>query len=213
MDWFVRTFCSSLEGESKVLDVGSYDVNGCYKTFFSDEKYVYTGLDMSSGPNVDLVPKNPYNWVELPDNAFDIVISGQALEHIEFFWVTVAEMTRVLKKGGLLCIIAPRGFERHRYPVDCYRFDADGMLALARYCNLEPLHVSTNLAPRSDMYQWFSDFDADSILVAKKPVSWEGMLNVKEYVFKDPDLDKLATGFVSENKMITAKIKAAKGLR
>lgn len=77
---------------------------------------------MEEGPNVDVVLKNPYDWDAIESDSFDLVISGQAFEHIEFFWKTMEEMTRVLKKDGLLCLIAPNGFGEHRYPVDCYRF-------------------------------------------------------------------------------------------
>ena len=43
-----------------VLDIGSYDVNGTYRKIFNDPIYQYTGMDMSSGPNVDIAPKNIY---------------------------------------------------------------------------------------------------------------------------------------------------------
>lgn len=133
----------------------------------------------------------------MTSDSFDAVISGQAFEHAEFFGVTMAEMARVLKPGGLMCVIAPRGFERHRYPVDCYRFDADGMVALARYCNLTPLHASTNLAPAGAPREWYSEWWADSLLVAQKPVNWTGMLDVETYEFEAPDIDKLSGGFVA----------------
>lgn len=181
---------------TSILDVGSYDVNGCYKELFDESKFHYTGLDMEKGLNVDLVPANIYKWTEISDDSFDVVISGQAFEHIEFFWLTIAEMTRVLKKGGLLCIIVPRDLVRHRYPVDCYRFDADGMVALARYCNLVPLHVSTNLAPKNANIEWYCDSSTDTILIAKKPKDWSGMLNLENYNCIAPDLKALATGFL-----------------
>ena len=37
-----------------VLDIGSYDVNGTYRTIFNAPVYQYTGMDMSPGPNVDM---------------------------------------------------------------------------------------------------------------------------------------------------------------
>ena len=44
----------------RVLDVGSYGVNGTYKEIVSNtRKYVYTGLDVNPGPNVDYVPADP----------------------------------------------------------------------------------------------------------------------------------------------------------
>lgn len=146
MQWFVQNHLRNGE-KYRVLDVGSYGVNGTYKEIFASQPFEYVGLDMQAGPNVDIVPANPYIWKEIASDSFDVVISGQAFEHIEFFWLTMKEIARVVRPGGLICIIAPRGFGFHRYPVDCYRFDVDGMVALARYCNLKPLHASTNRAP------------------------------------------------------------------
>jgi SAM-dependent methyltransferase len=169
MQWFVDNYASKITKDKvRVLDVGSYDVNGSYRHLFDESRYHYTGLDMEEGPNVDIVLKNPYDWNAIESDGFDIVISGQAFEHIEFFWKTMEEMTRVLKKDGLLCLIAPQGFGEHRYPVDCYRFFADGMIALARYVGIEPLHTHTNCAPSINDTDWYSEDCADSILIARK---------------------------------------------
>jgi len=185
-----------------VLDVGSYDENGTYKQFFPESTFTYTGLDMVAGPNVDIVPANTYSWTEIQDESHDIVISGQVLEHAEFFWVTVTEMVRVLKRGGFICIIVPRGFTRHRYPVDCYRFDVDGVIAMARYSNLEVLHASCNLAPPGSTKEWYYPNREDTMLIAKKPDDWEGIINPKEYGFTQADLNNLSTGFITEIEQI-----------
>jgi SAM-dependent methyltransferase len=172
MQWFVDNYASKInKSEVKVLDVGSYDVNGSYKHLFNEQKYTYTGLDMEDGPNVDIVLRHPYDWEAIETDSFDVVISGQAFEHIEFFWKTMEEMTRVLKKDGLLCLIAPNGFGEHRCPVDCYRFFTDGMIALARYVSIEPLHAHTNCAPNLNSTDWYSESCADSMLIARKPYS------------------------------------------
>ncbi len=177
MKWFVQNYASKITiNKIKVLDVGSYDVNGSYRHLFDPKKYLYTGLDMELGPNVDIVLPNPYDWSEIQSDTFDIVISGQAFEHIEFFWKTMEEMTRVTKKNGLLCIIAPHGFGEHRYPVDCYRFFSDGMLALARYVGIEPLHAHTNCSPNENDSSFYSDLCADSMLVARKNFDGEARL-------------------------------------
>ena len=170
MQWFVDNYVSKInKSEIRVLDVGSYDVNGSYKHLFNEQKYNYTGLDMEDGPNVDIVLRNPYDWSAIETDSFDVVISGQVFEHAEFFWITMDEMTRVLKQDGLLCLILPNGFGEHRYPVDCYRFFTDGMLALARYVSIEPLHAHTNCAPNVNADEWYSETFADSILIARKP--------------------------------------------
>ena len=171
MEFFAKLFAAKIlpsERPLNVLDVGSLNVNGTYRDFFPSPQCNYTGLDMAPGPNVDIVPATPYKWKELGTDNFDIVISGQVLEHAEFFWVTVGEMVRVTRLGGLICIIVPNGFAEHRYPVDCYRFFTDGVVAMARYYCLEILHAHTNLGPPGDI-RWISDTQADCMLVARKP--------------------------------------------
>jgi SAM-dependent methyltransferase len=182
MQWFVSRFLPAEGRRLKVLDVGSYDVNGTYKMCFDERRFDYIGLDMEKGPNVDIVPESPYSWKEIEDDTYDVIISGQAFEHIEFFWITVAEMVRVLKKDGILCLIAPQGFGEHRCPVDCWRFFTDGMIALARYTNLNVLHAHTNCAPSVTDRDWYSSNCADSMLVATKPYSGgTHLVNVQAY--------------------------------
>jgi hypothetical protein len=108
----------------EVLDVGSMDVNGSYRDLFTN----YTGCDISEGKNVDIICK-PYS---LPfwDNSFDVVISGQTLEHTEAFWDWIKELKRVCKR--LLIITAPAEWEEHCYPIDCWRILPDGMRFLLK---------------------------------------------------------------------------------
>ena len=180
MKWFKNNYLSK-EKKYSILDVGSYGVNGTYKELFIDDNFSYCGLDVEDGPNVDLVPKNIYSWQEIKDDQFDVVISGQAFEHIEFFWITMQEIARVLKKDGLVCIIAPNGFEEHRYPVDCWRFFSDGMIALARWTNLKVIHAHTNSAPSLNSHEWFSKDNSDSMLIAKKEYSGKPNFNPISY--------------------------------
>ena len=184
MKWFINTYLQE-KRKYNILDVGSYNVNGSYKHLFNKEYCFYTGLDMEAGPNVDIVPEETYKWKEIENDTYDVVISGQALEYIEFFWVTISEIVRVTKKDGIICIIAPNGFEEHRYPVDCWRFFTDGMIALAKYYGLEIMHAHTNCAPDIDDVNWYSEKYADSMLVAKK--GYEGIakvIDLKDYKCK-----------------------------
>ena len=191
MEWFTKNFLIE-KRLYKVLDVGSYDVNGSYRKLFSSSNFLYTGLDMEDGPNVDIVPKKTYKWEEIEDDKYDVVISGQALEHIEFFWLTMSEITRVTKKDGLICIIAPNGFAEHRYPVDCWRFFTDGMVALARYNNLEILHSHTNCAPGVQDKEWYSKDEADTMIIALKKYKGETrIVNLDDYKCEPTDHRKL----------------------
>lgn len=170
MRQFVNFYCMNHEHEEKirVLDVGSYDVNGSYKGLFPKDKFEYTGLDMVEGPNVDIVPLDVYNWDNIDDESFDIIVSGQAFEHIEYPWLTIVEMRKKLKNDGLLCIIAPNGLGEHRYPVDCWRFYSDGMVALAKWANLVVVEVSVGGVPDIMSPLEFDDAWNDACLVACK---------------------------------------------
>lgn len=162
MNWFKNTYLNNND-VLEILDVGSLDTSGNdynYKSIFNNSNWTYTGLDFEEGDNVDIVVSDIYNWFEVSDNSYDIVVCGQLFEHLRFFWLTMAEIERVLRPGGLCCIIAPSGGPKHGAAEnDCYRFYEDGMRALAKYVDFEILHVSTN----DDAKPW-----CDSCLVAKK---------------------------------------------
>ncbi|MCE5174681.1 MAG: methyltransferase domain-containing protein [Bacteroidales bacterium] len=108
----------------EILDVGSYDVNGSYKSLFQNPNWSYCGLDIVEGPNVDIVSKGLYDFGL--DKQFDVVISGNCLEHVEAPWKWIQEVHQIVKKGGLVCIITPFSVPEHRYPIDCWRILPDG---------------------------------------------------------------------------------------
>ncbi len=169
MDRFISEHLATRRGRNlRILDVGSADVNGSYRSYFDDPRWEYTGIDLAPGPGVDLVLRSPYDWSGVPSNSFDVVVSGQAFEHIEFPWISILCITRALVEGGLLCLIVPSGGPEHRYPVDCWRYYPDGVLALARWADLEPVSVKTSWAPEKDYNDGSAEW-ADTVLVARKP--------------------------------------------
>jgi SAM-dependent methyltransferase len=151
----------------RILDLGSQDVNGSYRSLFSGLHWDYVGLDMAAGNNVDIVLQTPYVWNEIASKSADVVISGQAFEHIQYFWITMLEIARVLKVGGICCILAPSSGPEHRYPLDCWRFYPDGLASLAHFAQLEVVEAETQWQDLG--YADGSDFWHDSILVCRKP--------------------------------------------
>ena len=164
MEGFKNNYLN-LKDSLDILDIGSYDASDNsfnYKKILNEKNWNYFGLDLKEGPNVDIVVADPYDWKEIKDQTFDVVISGQAFEHIEFFWLTMEQIDKVLKPGGLCCIIAPSKGPVHGNPVDCYRYKVRGIEALAKYVNFNILESSTDASEES--YPWH-----DSILIAQKP--------------------------------------------
>ena len=153
----------------EIVDIGSYVVNGSYKQFFNRAGWHYVGVDLAAGPNVDVILTSPYR-LPFKSHSVDVIVSGQAFEHIEFFWLTWLEMVRVLKPGGLIFLLAPsRGYE-HRHPQDCWRFYPDAYRALADYGGLQLLEVNTDWEQHADKDSapW-----GDTVGVFKQPqMSW-----------------------------------------
>lgn len=84
----------------KVLEIGSWDVNGSIRSMFRGCDYL--GADVAEGPGVDLVCKG--EEIELPDATFDVTISCECFEHNPSWKETFANMLRMLKPGGL-CVV------------------------------------------------------------------------------------------------------------
>ena len=143
MQKFVKDYLP--DRKMKILDIGSRIIPnqteiGSYRKYFIHKKWQYIGVDVEAGENVDIVMTDN-NKFPFKSGEFEVVISGQTIEHVEYPWVFFKEIERVLKKDGLCCIIAPAKLHEHRYPIDTFRYYPDGMRALAKYSNLKVLEV------------------------------------------------------------------------
>lgn len=181
MEWFVQNYISGNQ-PVRVLDVGSYDVNGSYRDLFSGMDVTYIGLDMSVGPNVDYVPEDPYAWDELEEESFDFIISGNAFEHIEYPWLTICEIYKKLKTGGFACILAPNSLAEHRYPLDCYRYFSDGFRALAKWGGFDVVDVTISGVPDEDVSaEWYAAGQNDTMMVLGKGIGQERIVALPKF--------------------------------
>ena len=171
----MRAFRSAYPSESerfplRVLDVGSGSNEALlsYRDLFGPPDFEYVGLDISPGYNVDIVPDDPFSWTTIERESFDIVVSGQTFEHNPYFWITAAEIARVLVPGGLVVVIAPSTGRVHRYPFDCWRFYPDSWSALCAYVGLD---LQESSVERSSWRKLLAGVDQwhDSMMVARKP--------------------------------------------
>ena len=128
----------------KVLDVGSYSFGGLTYRHLMSSNWEYTGLDIVEGPNVDVIvdEKNPFRY-PFEDKTFDIIISGQCMEHITEIWTWMKELYRVAKIGGGICIIAPSSGKEHTEH-DYWRIMPQGMRLLMEWAGFENVVVSIN---------------------------------------------------------------------
>jgi hypothetical protein len=151
---------------SRILDVGSYDVNGSARTILQPlEPASYTGVDMSHGPGVDEVVDvvRLAEWVG--EDRYDIVVSTEMLEHVRDWAASLRNLLEAVVDGGLLLITtrAP-GFPYHPFPEDHWRYPPEVMRVLLETagfkifdCQPDPDPASPGvcaLATRPHGWQW-----------------------------------------------------------
>lgn len=94
----------------KVLEIGSYIVNGTVRPYFASSQYI--GVDLMPGPGVDIVSNG--EDINLPDENFDIAISCECFEHNPHWVKSFQSMYEKIKKGGILIAsCASRGRLEH----------------------------------------------------------------------------------------------------
>jgi hypothetical protein len=83
---------------SKVLEVGSLNINGSIRVFFNHCDYL--GIDVGPGNDVDLVCEG--QTLNHSDNTYDTVGSCECFEHNPYWVETFINMHRMAKSNGLV---------------------------------------------------------------------------------------------------------------
>jgi len=96
----VAEFFPQFLAGSRVLEIGSLDINGSARSFFTDCDY--TGIDVAPGPGVDAV-RGGHDF-DAPDGTFDVILSTETMEHNPFWVDTVRNMFRLCRTGGIVVI-------------------------------------------------------------------------------------------------------------
>lgn len=148
-----------------ILDVGGRGLNSdrSYRSLFEKQFTNYYVADIVGGLGVTHVMPGPY-ILPFEDSTFDLVVSGQMLEHCSNPFKSVAEMKRVLKPGHFIILIAPSTGPYHDSQ-DCWRFMKDAWKAIADEVGLELIDQwITKKAPDKRSQKW-----SDNVFVGKRP--------------------------------------------
>lgn len=113
----------------RVLEVGSYDVNGsCRYEISRWNPLLYLGVDLRLGPGVDLIMDAAELETRFGPASFDIVVCTEMLEHVFNWRLAIRNMKAVLRVGGYIALTTRSpGFAYHEYPSDFWRFTLEDM--------------------------------------------------------------------------------------
>jgi SAM-dependent methyltransferase len=116
------------EASARVLDIGCG--NKPYYPYFANIASEYVGLDLESGPHVDVVGKA--EALPFGEEEFDVVLATQMLEHAEEPGTVLREINRVLRPGGVALVSTHGTFPYHPAPTDYWRWTQDGLVKIFR---------------------------------------------------------------------------------
>jgi SAM-dependent methyltransferase len=123
------------------------------------ERYCLNLVDLPSDGEVKAVKGNANDMSQFKDGTFDLVVCCSTLEHDKRFWLSVAEMKRVLRPGGLLVIGVPGYVKdeerdvgrstltyRVHYKFDYYRFSEQAVREVF-FDGMERVRVRAMMSP------------------------------------------------------------------
>ncbi len=127
---------------TRVLEIGPDEYPSAYQRLVNDDTIVWETLEVvppdsdyspySTGEaisNLTYVAEDEYQF-PIEDETFDIVLSGQVLEHVRKPWLWIPELARICRTEGHVITICPLNWPYHEAPVDCWRIYPEGMNSL-----------------------------------------------------------------------------------
>ncbi len=137
----VSHFAAGLAPGQRVLDAGAGE--GRYAAEFSRQRY--TGIDLAVGDQkwnygrLDAIG----DLAALPfsSGCFDAALNVVTLEHLAEPGAALSEISRTLRPGGQLLLIAPHEWEVHQAPHDYFRYTRYGLQYLLERANFSDIRI------------------------------------------------------------------------
>jgi hypothetical protein len=115
----------------RILEIGSREVTGKPGFRSKFDKAAYVGFDFYPGENVDVVgDAHRLSRYFREEEKFDLIFSGACFEHFAMPWVVATEISKLLKKGGIVFVETHFSFASHERPWHFFQFSDMGLRAL-----------------------------------------------------------------------------------
>lgn len=104
-----------------LLEIGSRNLSGITRRDLTPPGWSYCGMDVRSGPNVDVVGDAHELATWFGARRFQAAMALSVLEHLLMPWKFALELNRVLEAGGVAFFITHQSWPVHEAPWDYWR--------------------------------------------------------------------------------------------
>lgn len=136
---FQRHAAPHIESGARVLEIGPDAFPSTYSKLVQTVVGAWDTLDIYDSPNLTYPRSGEFEFPVASDS-YDVVLSGQVIEHVKQPWRWLRELARVVRPGGKVITINPVSWPYHEAPVDCWRIYPEGMRALYASAGLAVEH-------------------------------------------------------------------------
>jgi hypothetical protein len=128
------TFYKGID-RGKVLEIGSRNRSGVVRRSLFAPSVSYTGLDIKTGDNVDIVGDAHRLSALFPPSTFDAIFACSVFEHLLMPWKAAIEINKILRLGGMVMLTTHQTWPLHDTPWDYWRFSDMAWHAIFNRCS------------------------------------------------------------------------------
>lgn len=165
-----------VEGK-RVIEVGSCDINGSVRPLIESYKpKEYIGVDITTGPGVDIICNVQDLVFKFGKQGFDAVISTELLEHVKDWKLAIHNIKSICKTNGIILLTTRSyGFGYHGYPYDFWRYQSEDMEYIFSDCAIQKIEKDPQkgifikvIKPENFVEKDLSEYKLYSIVLNKR---------------------------------------------
>ena len=145
---FVRNSLGAQDVSGRsLIEVGAANINGSARDYLESLRPAqYVGVDIETGPGVDVICDAQKLVSRFGPETFDIVVSTEMLEHVMDWRSAINNLKSILRPGGVAVLTTRSiGFPLHAHPFDFWRFEQADMEDIFR--DFEEIEVKKDPDP------------------------------------------------------------------
>jgi len=122
-----------------VIDLGAGIQYPGYKPILGNVTYVT--LDLFQDPEFSInIIADILNMPEVQSNTYGVALLLETLEHLVNPFTAFAEISRIIRPGGMFICTTVASWVQHNHPADYWRFLPDGLRVLCQHAGLKIFH-------------------------------------------------------------------------